>query len=147
MRKTLKTILLAGTLLGLGIAQAQQPESSVKRHPGEHLHYTVALSDGDIGKVTNVSVHLQTDMPAPDKQPNASGQFGGLCVKSNDPKIWTCDIVIPPAIRDGNYRLSIVGVSSATFGTEYREDFHVPVVPIENENTFRAPRVTVTEQP
>ncbi|MGB8523251.1 MAG: hypothetical protein WCD43_09805 [Candidatus Acidiferrales bacterium] len=129
-------------------AQQQQPQQlSVKRHPNEHLHYQVTVADGDIGKITGVSVHLKTSAtPRPDQQ--GTTEFGGNCQKTNDPKTWTCDVVIPTGIIDGDYQLFQVGVSTPVFGTSYTEDFHVPVVPIENPDTFTPPsKVTVKQQP
>jgi hypothetical protein len=40
----------------LSACAQEQQQLSVKRHPGEHLHYQVTLADGDIGKITGVSV-------------------------------------------------------------------------------------------
>ena len=123
-------------------------QSSVKRHPGEHLHYNVALADGDIGKITGVNVHLRTNATPPPNQPGAARQFGGNCQKSVDPKIWTCDVLIPLQAVSGDYQLFNIGVGTPDFGKSYEEDFHVPLVPIENPNTFTPPsKVTVTEQP
>lgn len=129
-------------------ARAQQPQQlSVKRHPSEHLHYQVTLADGDIGKISAVSVHLKTSAtPRPDQQ--GTTEFGSQCQKANDPKTWTCDVVIPSGIIDGDYQLFQVGVSTPIFGTSYTEDFGVPVVPIENRDTFTPPtKVTVKQQP
>jgi hypothetical protein len=144
MRKILKTILLAGALLGLGIAQAQ----SVKRHPNDHLHYNVTFADGDFGKITGVGVSLVTNASAPPDQPGAANQFGGQCQKSSDPKTWTCDVLIPARIVSGDYKLFRVDAGTLDFSKNYSEDFHVPTVPIENLNTFTPPsKVTVTEHP
>lgn len=147
MRTILKTVLVAEILLSLGIANAQQAQPSVKRHPGQHLHYNVKLADGDISKVTGVSVHLKTNAtPTPDQA--GTTQFGGNCQKSADPKIWICDVVIPSGVIDGNYQLFQVSAGTPDFGKAYTEDFHVPIVPIQNPNTFTPPsKVTVTEQP
>jgi hypothetical protein len=118
---------------------------TVRRHPGEHLHYTVTLADGDIGKVTGVQVSLKTSAPMTAEQPNAISEFGGQCQKSSDPKVWTCDLTIPTNMRDGDYQLYHVNVGTPDFGKAYDEDFHVPIVPIQNPNTFTPPsKVTVT---
>jgi hypothetical protein len=106
------------------------------------------LADGDIDKVTNVAVSLRTEAPETPKQPGLQNTFGGQCKKSSDPKVWGCDITIPQNVRDGDYRLYAVGVSSNDFSSGYNEDFHVPLVPIENTGTFTPPsKVTVTERP
>jgi len=148
MRTILKIVLVAGTLMSLGLGQEAKAESSVKRHPGEHLHYNVALSDGDVGKITAVGVSLRTSAPNTPSQPNAGAEFSGQCQKSPDPKVWACDVTIPSNIRDGDYQLYHVGVGSPDFGKGYDEDFHVPLVPIQNPNTLALPsKVTVTEHP
>jgi hypothetical protein len=150
MRTILKTILSAGILLSLGIASAQQSnmELSVQRHSGDRLHYDVAFADGDIGKIVRVSVSLQTNAPETPNQPGASASFGGNCQKTNDPKTWTCDVVVPPSVRDGDYRLYDVSISSSEFGTNYEKEFHVPLVHIKNTSVFSPPsKVTVSERP
>jgi hypothetical protein len=140
--------LLIGAILTVCPLFAQQAQPSIKRHPGDHLHYSVILADGDIGKITAVSVVLRTSAPDRSSQPGAGGQFGGQCQKSTDPKIWTCDVVIPDGTRDGDYQLYRVNMGTREFGTNHDEDFHVPLVPIQNPNTFTPPsKVTVTEQP
>jgi hypothetical protein len=143
----------AGTLLiGLAVAMwplyAQQAQPSVKRHPGEHLNYTVILEEGDVAKVTGVSVHLSSPSSASPTQPGAPSQFGFNCQKSADPRVWSCDGVIPTNIADGDYRLSEVSLGTPDFAKSYDEDFHVPIVPIQNPNTFKPPsKITVTERP
>jgi hypothetical protein len=126
----------------------QEAQLSVKRHPNDHLHYTVTVLDGDIDKITIVVVHLSSPVSAASDQPGAVSQFGANCQKSADPKMWDCDIVIPTNVANGNYRLSEVAVSTPDFGKAYDEDFHVPIVPIENLKTFNPPsKVKVTERP
>jgi hypothetical protein len=139
-------LLVVIALAGLPLF-GQQP--AVKRHPGEHIHYRVTVSDGEIEKITHIAVNLQisTSVPHPD-QPAASLGFGGNCGKSADPKIWDCDVPIPPNVADGDYRLFDIQVGSSTFLQSYEEDFHVPLVPVENPNTFKPPtKVIVTPQP
>ena len=141
-------ILLAAITMGFGIANAQQSQPSVKRHPGEHLHYRVSIADGDVGKITGVSVALQSRTSPPANQPNAQTSLGGQCKQSADPKEWDCDVVIPTGIADGDYRLYRVNVGTPSFGTSIDEEFHLPVVPVENPNTFKVPtKITVTPQP
>lgn len=138
------TLLVVIALAGLPLFGQQ---AAVKRQPGEHLHYSVAVADGDINKITGVSVHLITNAtPRPDQQ--GTTQFGGNCQKSSDPKTWTCDVLIPDGIIDGDYKLFQVSLGTPVFGKTYDEDFHVPTVPIKNPNTFTPPsKVTVKEQP
>lgn len=148
MEKKMKTvgILVVGIALTALPLYGQQP--SVKRHPGEHLRYNVTLSDGDIGKVSGVQVHLKTSATAPPNQPGAGTQFGTQCQKSSEPKVWNCDVEIPKGIVSGDYELFQVGVGTPEFGTSYTQDFHVPIVPIQNSDTFTPPsKVTVTPQP
>jgi hypothetical protein len=137
-------LVLAGLSVCFTASPLNAQQAGLKRHPGDHLHYNVTLADGDVGKVANVTVSLKTSATArPDQQ--GINQFGGRCQKTSDPKIWTCDVVIRPDAIDGDYQLFQVGASSPEFGKDYSEDFHVPVVPIENPNTFHPPsHVTVT---
>jgi hypothetical protein len=146
MKQILLRTLLTGMALAVFPLYGQQP--SVKRHQGEHLHYKVTFQDGDIGKIVAVNVSLRSSTAAPPTQPNAQTQFGAQCQKSTDPKVWDCDVQIPQGIADGDYQLFTVGVGTSEFGKNYSEDFHVPIVPIQNSNTFTPPsKVTVTPQP
>lgn len=146
MRTMFKIVMIAAILLGLGIADAQDATSPLKRHPGEHLHYNVTFTDGDIAKITGTSLNFSTSAVATPDQAGTT-QFGGQCQKTSDPKIWTCDVVIPPGIIDGDYKLVNVGAGTPNFGKSYTGDFHVPIVPIQNPDTFTPPsKVTVTEQ-
>src|SRR6202035_5545010 len=103
MARLLKLLIIG--LLSSVFVKAQQAQPSVKRHPGQHLHYDIALADGDVAKVAGVSVHLNSPTPPPSTQPSATTQLGENCQKSADPKIWNCDITIPPNIADGDYKL------------------------------------------
>lgn len=146
--KILGTLLIGAAIAALPLYAQQPPQPAVKRHPGEHLHYNVKLPDGSIDKVTNVSINLNTSTPAGPTQPGAGGELGAQCQKTPDPKLWTCDVLITTGIRDGDYRVYHVGVSSDVFGKDYNDDFHLPIVPIENPRTFTPPsKVDVTVQP
>lgn len=139
-------LVLAGLTVCFMASPLAGQDAVVKRHPGDHLHYTVTLADGDINKIVAVNVGLQTTaQPRPDQEGGSS--FGAQCQKSSDPKIWTCDVVIPTGTIDGDYRLSRVGVGTPDFGKSYTEDFHLPVVPIQNPNTFTPPSKVVVTQP
>ena len=143
--KTAKALLI-GAVVVLPLCGAQVVPS-VKRHPGDHLHYKVTIGDGDISKITGVQVHLKTDAtPRPDQQ--GGKQFGGNCQQTPDPKVWTCDVEIPPDIIDGDYRLFQVNTGTHEFGAAIAQEFPVPVVPIQNPNTFTPPsKVNVVQQP
>jgi len=136
-------------LTGLSVYFIASPlagqQASVNRHPGDHLHYDVTLIDGDIGKIASMGISFKTSATArPDQQ--GTNQFSGQCQKTSDPKIWACDVLILSNVIDGDYQLFQVGVSSPEFSKNYFEDFHVPVVTIQNGKTFTPPsHVTVTE--
>jgi hypothetical protein len=135
-------LVITSGLLGQ-VLYGQQP--AVKRHPGDHLRYTVTLADGDTGKVTGVSVHLKTPAaPRPDQQ--GRPQIDSGCQKSANPKVWACDVVIPPNAIDGDYELFEVDLGTPDFSKSYSQDFHVRVVPIQNPSTFTPPsKITVSE--
>jgi hypothetical protein len=144
----MKSAILCLLVAALSVLPLHAQQSAIKRHPGEHLHYTVSIADGDINKITGVQVHLKTDATArPDQQ--GTNQFGANCEKSSDPKIWTCDVVIPSNVGliDGDYTLFQVSLGTPEFGQSYTEDFHVPVVPIQNPDTFTAPSKVKVSQP
>ena len=144
--KTMRAVLIGAAITVLPLYAQQVP--SVKRHPNEHLHYNVTLIGGEIDKVVHVSMNLNTKSEEAPNQAGSQPQFGGQCQKTNDPKIWFCDLVIPQNIRPGDYMVYSVGVSTNDFGKGYEEDFHAPIVPIENSITFTPPsKVTVTPQP
>jgi hypothetical protein len=145
MRKTLKTILLAGTLLSLGIAQAQ----SVKRHPGDIIKYSVTAEGGDTDRITAVTLNFWTGTPIPQNQQGLTNGFTGACTKSSaTPRVFDCSVTIPDNVSNGDYTIAWVSVGAGpNLGKRYEGDFHIPLVPIENPKTFNFPtKVTVTEQ-
>lgn len=152
MRKLVKyavaVVVILFPVLG---AHAQQEKISAKHHPGEHLRYSVTFEDGEVNKITGIQMSFSTSAAGRPDQPNGGTQFGsedGNCQKSIDPKTWNCDLVIPKNIVDGDYNLFQVVAGTTVFGKIYHEDFHVPMVSIENYNTFAPPsRVTVKQQP
>jgi hypothetical protein len=121
----------------------------VTRHPGEVIHYQVKLEGGELAKVTVVNVNLYTPDPIPQDQQGLTNGFSGNCVKGATPGIWDCSATIPDRVANGNYRVNSIGVGAGTtLGKSYNEDFHVPLVPIENPAMFIPPtKVTVTPKP
>lgn len=149
--KANKTTILAIAVLALTVAAyGQQPQqTSVKRHPGDVLHYQVKLEGGELAKVTGVRINLRTSDPIPADQQGLTNGFGGNCTKSAAVQVWDCSVTIPDRVWNGNYRVNGVGVGTGTsLGKSYDEDFHVTLVPIENSANFIPPtKVTVTEKP
>jgi hypothetical protein len=143
--RTLKTILLAGTLAGLGIAQAQ----SVKRHPGDVLHYKVGLEGGDIAGITSARLNFWTGTQNPQNQQGFTNGFSGACTKSSTVSpVLDCSATIPDNVWNGDYTITWVELTSNSgFTKRYNEDFHVPIVPIENPKSVNFPtKITVIEQ-
>jgi hypothetical protein len=141
--KKLGMWLIAVTLGALPI-YAQSP----KRHQQDIVHYQVSLEGGEISKVTGVGISFNSPSPAPPNQSGFTNGFGGPCAKSPAPNVWDCSVTIPSNIADGDYRLVEVDVTSGPFNKGYNGDFHVPLISIENTQTFTFPsKVTVKEQP
>ncbi len=122
---------------------------SVKRHPKEVLHYQVKFEGGDTAKVTEAGLNFRSEDPIPADQPGLTNRFGGSCTKATaDSAVLECAATIPDNIANGNYRLNIVNAIAGPLSKGYDEDFHVPLVPIENPQTFNPPtKVVVTPKP
>ncbi len=124
--------------------QPQQP--SVKRHPGDVLHYQVKFEGGDVAKLAGASVHLRTQDSPPANQQSFDSSFSGSCGAPVSPGVFQCSVTIPDSVRNGSYQLFEVDTGTRIAGTSYQQDFGVPAIPIENPNTFTKPsKVTVTE--
>ena len=145
MKQVLRTILLAGTLLGLGITQAQ----SVKRHPGDVIKYKVSVEGGDIDKITSVTLSFWSGTPIPQNQQGLTNGFTGTCTTpSVAPHVFDCSVTIPDNVSNGDYTINVISIGAGpNLGKRYDGDFHVPLVPIENPKAVNFPnKVTVTEQ-
>jgi len=143
-----KTVTMCLVVFSFVPVYGQSAQPSVKRHPGETLHYRVTVEDGDLEKITHVSVNLFTQTPNPANQPGLTNGFTIPCKKStNEPKIWDCSEEIPDRIWNGDYTVNQVNIGAGNnFGKNYQGDYHVPTVPIENPKTFNAPtKIKVTE--
>jgi hypothetical protein len=146
----MKPIGFAIAICALAVAAyGQQAQPSVKRHPGDVLHYQVKFEGGELAKVTVVNLNFRTSDPIPADQQGLTNGFGGPCVKSVAVGVWDCSVTIPDRVWNGNYRVNGVGVGAGTsLGKYYEEDLHVPLVPIENSAMFIPPtKVTVTPKP
>lgn len=127
-------------------AHAQQEQLSATRGPGDHLHYTVTLSDGDVSKVSHVSMAISIVRAEDSNQPGGQSRLAGDCQKSSDQRVWDCDVVIPQNVVDGDYQPTFVQVMGGTFYQNYNQQFDVPTVRVKNPNTFTAPsKVTVKQ--
>jgi hypothetical protein len=133
-------------------AYGQQPQAgspSVTRHPGDVLHYQVKFEGGDADKITEARIGLRTES-IPADQPGLTNGFQGSCTKSSPPQahLFECQATIPNNAATGNYRVSNVAAIAGVLSKGYNEDFHVPLVPIENPQTFNPPtKVIVTPKP
>jgi len=134
--------------LGFGIADAQQVQPSVKRHPGDVIHYKVAVEGGDIDKITDVTLNFWSGTAISENQQGLSNGFPGSCNKTAVPNVFDCSVTIPNTVSNGDYTITWVAIGSGpNLGKRYDGDYHIPLVPIENPKTFNFPsKVTVTEQ-
>jgi hypothetical protein len=146
--KPIGTLLIGAAIAALPL-YAQQAQPSVKRHQQEIVHYQVRLEGGDISKITTVNIVFNTQKAVAPDQSGFTNSFGGQCIKSSGaPNVWDCSATIPNNIADGDYRLIEVDIGAGPFSKPYSEEFHVPLIPIENTQTFTPPsKVTVKEQP
>jgi hypothetical protein len=140
MKKALKTILLAGTLLGLGIAHAQEAKV-LPKHPGETLKFDVKLEGQDVQKVKAVSLYLgaRNGPLQTDQSGFTSGSRGAnfLAIATGT---FRPEITIPDNMATGDYYLVVTAIAepgSADYvsGKQFQlQDFH-----IDNPKTFVPP--------
>jgi hypothetical protein len=143
--KTVRILLVVIALTALPLYSQH-----VTRHPGDILHYKVAVEGGDIDKITDVTLNFWSGTPIPPNQQGLSNGFPGACTKSSaTPSVWDCSATIPKTVSNGDYTITWVAIGSGpNLGKRYEENYHIPLVPIENPQAFNFPsKVTVTEQP
>jgi hypothetical protein len=146
MRKTLKTILLAGTLLGLGIADAQQAKE-LTLSGNDVLRVEVKFNGPNADKVTSVYLAIASTDPALPDQPGFGNGFNGSEAKAVTPMIFKPEIKIPESAVDGDYKLSVIAIAGP-FRPSYEagKDFKYPVIHIKNQ-TFTRPSIEVKPLP
>lgn len=148
MKRIFKTIVLAGTLLGLGIAQAQQV-TELAKHPGDVLKFSLTFSGPDADKVQKVVASIARTGPNPQPANQSgfpTGADSGWVTNQTSTRTSVVEIKIPTNIMSGSYRLQI-DTSATIGGAEYLagKDFPLPEIHIENPNTFTPPKIEVKE--
>ena len=114
--KAIALYVVALALIGQAYGQ------SVKRHPGDVLHYQVKFEGGDASKLTAASVHFQTRDQPPADQQLFNSQFGGNCGAPVAPGTFECSVKIPEDISNGTYKLFQVNTGSPLAGSVYHQD-------------------------
>ncbi len=140
MRKTLKTLLFAGTLLGLGIGQAQQV-SELAKHSGETLKFEVKLEGQDAQKVKSVSLYLGSrNGSIPPEQSGFTNGYRGASFPAISTGIFRPEITIPANLATGDYFL-VVTVIADPGSAEYiaGKQFQMHDIHINNSQTFVPP--------
>jgi hypothetical protein len=140
MRITLKTILIAGTLFGFGVMQAQQA-TELAKHPQETLKFEVKLEGQDAQKIKSVSLYLAMKAGSvPTDQPGFTNGCRGGNAAPISIGIFRPEITIPDNIANGDYILIVTanadpGSTDYVAGKQFQlHDFH-----IENPKTFTPP--------
>jgi hypothetical protein len=147
MRKTLKTILLAGTLLSLGIAQAQQA-TELAKHPGDTLKFEIKFDGPDAGKIKQVFLYLGSVPGRAPDQPGFDAGFRGNDAQLIGANTFKADITIPDNAATGDYILYVTANANPG-GFQYKggDQFPMHFIHIENPNTFRPPHIEVKPLP
>jgi hypothetical protein len=145
MRKVLKKILLAGTLLGLGIAHGQvAKEQSLS--PDSVIRLEIKFDGPDASKITTIYGGMGTNAQRPPDQAGFLNNFPGTATLVS-PGIFRMEFTVPKTAVTGDYTLSSLDVRAPGIQIVYNngEQFHLHTFHIENHNKFTQPSITVNE--
>lgn len=149
MTRVLKTILFAGTLLGLGIAQAQEAKVE-PLHPGDTVKFAITFSGTDADKIKQVNAAFVLTSPPLANQPNFSQSFeSGATTSATTTRTYLVELKVPDNIASGEYVLHIGATPSPSPGSiQYvaGQDFPLHSFRVENSRTLIKPSIKVVEQ-
>jgi hypothetical protein len=130
-------------LLSFALAQAQEAKP-LARHPGDVIKYEIKFDGPNAKKVIRVAASLSLQTPAQKDQAGFLGTIGGVNTSPSSPKTFDVEITVPEKAATGDYSLTFTGYSDEGYGNYTNgQEFHVPLVHIENPKTFMPPSVTV----
>ena len=146
MRKILKTILLAGTLLVLGIAQAQQV-AELAKHPGDVLKFNITFSGPDAVKVKQVGVVIRLNGGISPNQVGFQPVQQTQYVQKTSTGVFMTEIKIDDTLASGEYHLEVIAAPDITGSTTYvaGREFQLHTFHIDNPRTFSPPKIDVQE--
>jgi hypothetical protein len=146
MRTILKTILITGILLNLGIANTQEAKP-LPWHPGETIKLEIKFSGPDASKFTNIYPAFNITTDVHHDQPGFTTNLSGTC-KPVPPDAFDCDFLIPPGAATGDYNLT-VDARSQLGQIVYRagDQFQLHLFHVENSTTLATPGITVKQLP
>jgi len=107
MKQVLRTILLAGTLLGLGIAQAQTV-TELAHHPNDVLRFEIKFDGADAPKISQVTFLLQLKGAVPANQPGFSANQQSAWVSQSSPNSFQVELKIDDKIATGTYVAKVI---------------------------------------
>jgi hypothetical protein len=145
MRKTLKTILIAGTLLGLGVMHAQEANEQALS-TGKVIKLEVKFDGPDGAKITAVYASMYTDAQRRADQAGFLNNFPGE-FKLISPGIFHAEFTIPDTIVTGDYKLPSLDARAPGIQLVYTEgqQYHLHAFHIENHNKFVQPPITIKD--
>jgi len=147
MRKALKTMLITGALLGLGVVQPQTI-NEIAKHPGQTIKFEVKLEGQDLQKVKSVSLYLGLRSGSiPTDQSGFTNEYRGGNFPASSRGTFRPEITIPYNIASGDYFLVVSAIADSgsadyTAGKEFPlHDFE-----IDNPKSFTPPsKIAVKE--
>jgi hypothetical protein len=148
MRTILKAVVIAGILLGLRTANAQEA-IPLPRHPGDVIRYRIVFDGLNAEKIKTVYARMNVMGQVPKDQAGFTTQFVTLGqVPPSSPKTFDVEMKIPENATTGEWRLHFTATANEG-SAEYDDgqEFNVPTIHIENPRTFTPPAVKVTPQP
>jgi len=165
MRKTLKTIVMAETLLSLalfcGAANAQGTLSGTGRisgqggigagqvvyHPGQTIRISVTFEGPDVGKIKGIGMDLSIPN-GPASQPGfGTSIYSGDSKPAGSKNTFEVSYKIPDTQASGDYKLTQLraemstGTGSVTVYYASPSDFSVRTFTIDNQNTLVKPTI------
>jgi hypothetical protein len=136
--------------VGLAVSAASAQQVTEVKQPGDVIRVDIKFDGQDADKMTGVSLYLaKPDGNQSKDQVGFAASFGSDSgFNPSAPGTFHAEVRIPKGIASGDYIL-YVNAQCGAGSTQYvsGRDFQLPPFHIRNGETFRAPKITVTEKP
>ena len=145
MRKTIKTILIAGALLSLGIVNAQEAKEQPLK-PGDVIKLDLEFRGPDADQLTSINASLYSHAPRPEDQAGFMTNFPGE-FKLTSPRNFHAEFKVPDTAVSGEYKLDSLDVRGLGIQLTYTdgEQYHLHTFHVDNKDKFVQPSVTIKE--
>jgi hypothetical protein len=144
-----KALLWLSAVPFLNLSLCGQEAKVQPLHPGDVIKFEIKFDGPNADKVKTVNAGLTTRMSPPKDQSGFSNGFGTQRqYPPTSPNTFVVEMTVPDNAVTGDYSLW-VGATATEGSANYADgqEFHFPIVHIENPRKFTPPAINVKQLP